>query len=462
MKKLNHIALSSKKGAVSLYVVIFVTIFLGIITLGFTRLILSESTQTSNNDLSQSAYDSALAGVEDAKVALLKYHDCVNEGSSAVAGCSEIIKEMEDGIASKDCDTVANVLNREQEKDSDGNILGTTIQETSYRSDDTGGGTTNMLQAYTCVTIEEKLADYRSYLNTDNRVRIVPIRSSGIDNSGRGIDDITHIRLSWYSDENYATNGDSLNYINNGGGLFARSAGNTITPPIISVSLIQTDNTFSLGELSVSNGNSGTDRATLLLYPSTSGVTSVSASDMIKSNQKNPNDVTQVKCEHDGIAGFYCNVTIEVPPTFRCTGASTSCNRNEASSFLTISLPYGEPSTDFSVLLCRGSANCKLASDGVGDANVISFTGVQAKVDSTGRANDLYRRVETRIEMVDTYFPYPEFSVQMTNGANSTITKNFWTTKNCMRIDGAKITRCPNSAIPADEASSDLSNTGLK
>ena len=56
-----------RKGAASLYVVIFATILFGVITLSFIRIILSESSQTSNDDLSQSAYDSALAGVEDAK-----------------------------------------------------------------------------------------------------------------------------------------------------------------------------------------------------------------------------------------------------------------------------------------------------------------------------------------------------------------------------------------------------------
>ena len=78
-----------------------VIIILGIITLGFTRLMLSQATQTTNNDLSQSAYDSALAGVEDAKISVIKYHQCLNKGYSISTGteeCKFLIKTMQEGI----------------------------------------------------------------------------------------------------------------------------------------------------------------------------------------------------------------------------------------------------------------------------------------------------------------------------------------------------------------------------
>ena len=62
---------SKRRGGASIFIVAFTIIILSIIVLGFTRLIISEATKTSNTDLSQSAYDSALAGIEDAKIALL-------------------------------------------------------------------------------------------------------------------------------------------------------------------------------------------------------------------------------------------------------------------------------------------------------------------------------------------------------------------------------------------------------
>lgn len=72
MKEINKSL--SKKGVASLYVVIFATILFGVITLSFIRIILSESQQTGNDDLSQSAYDAAMAGVEDAKLAVNQWY----------------------------------------------------------------------------------------------------------------------------------------------------------------------------------------------------------------------------------------------------------------------------------------------------------------------------------------------------------------------------------------------------
>ena len=70
----------TKKGMASLYVVLFATILFGVITLSFVRIIISEVIQSSNDDLSQSAYDSALVGVEDAKIAVNRYYQCLSRG----------------------------------------------------------------------------------------------------------------------------------------------------------------------------------------------------------------------------------------------------------------------------------------------------------------------------------------------------------------------------------------------
>ena len=60
-------AQNTKQGVAAIYVVVFTTMLIGIITLSFLRIMLSESGRTLNDTLSDSAYNAALAGVEDAK-----------------------------------------------------------------------------------------------------------------------------------------------------------------------------------------------------------------------------------------------------------------------------------------------------------------------------------------------------------------------------------------------------------
>ena len=414
----------TKRGATSLYVVIFITLLFGIITLSFVRLIISEAVKTTNTDLSQSAYDSALAGVEDAKTALLKYHDCLSRGYSGNRSgneCEQVIYNMQANIDNGSCDPVARTLGRKQE--SDGSVI---IQETQDSTQK--GNSANLLQAYTCVKINEELDDYRTTLDTNNRLRIIPIRSSEIDQLGS-------IKIRWFSDQNKG--GQNFNW-------FGISRKDIPVPPVISVQFLQADTRFKLSHLSVSSA-SGTDRATAYLVPSRSSDltnNSISARDFASSNNKGVNNRTvnghnvagnlrlyKVLCaDASSSAEWLCEATIDIPKTY-----AGSTDRNDGATFAIVTLPYGGPNTDLSVLLYKTNGE------------IINFTGVQARVDSTGRANDLYRRIETRVELVDVNFPYPEFTIQMNDDANNVIKKNFAVTRNCWISEGGGYMTCPDN-----------------
>lgn len=421
-----------KSGAVSIYVVVFLTLIFGVITMSFIRIVLNDAIETTNTDLYRSAYDSALAGVEDAKIALLKYHDCLSQGevgsSGAASGtCANIIYEMEQGANADDCDVVQRVLGRSQEDQNE-----VIVQETQNSTD--VGNSYDLSQAYTCVKITEETDDYLTTLSTLDDNRIIPLRSVDTDS-------IKAIEFSWYAASNGGTNYMNSSY------LMPNNTQQAYTPPIVTLDIFQTDTNadgacgwgvesdapcFNLGELSVNNSNStGTDHAVLVFRPTDGGGQNyVTAGEVLDHSDKDDNAPINVSCDRNN--NFYCTVTIELPDTFRHTPRAT------ATSFLRATLPYERPNTDVAVTLCKGvsSGTC---------TEKTKFTGVQAAIDSTGRANDLYRRIETRVELVDIYYPYPNYALYL-SGEGNAANKNFYVTNTCWQTDNGGAGGCQNSA----------------
>jgi hypothetical protein len=96
-----------------------------------------------------------------------------------------------------------------------------------------------------------------------------------------------------------------------------------------------------------------------------------------------------VKCVSNLSAGGYaCTVTITLP---QAVGQSDD-TRN---AYLRLTPLYN--ATHFRVTLGQGAL----------------FDGVQPSIDSTGRANQQYRRVDSRVDLIDTSFPFPEATVDL-------------------------------------------------
>lgn len=415
-----------KKGAASFYIVAFSTLILVVIATSFAMVVTSEIARTSNDDLSQSAYDSSLAGVEDAKVAYSNYRRCAEAGAKASSTrpsgigtitCADIMYWMEH----PDCYMVGHILGKIP-KDA-GTDTNTDAEVTVGGAEVSGSKDTTTNQAYTCVMINTNLYDYRTTLTANKRIQTMrasaetPERTNAIDK----------IKISWYS----VRNDVSLKFTNfNGRVVFPAFGSSSISvPPTVELQIVQTGTTFTMADFDKTTPTQ-TDRGTLYLVPTDNhsaasvaeaanywgvynGSTNlVSASQVIKTNDRTiKNKAFLVYCDPDSIDEFYCSVEVEVP---RPIGGT----RHHDTFMISVSLPYQQPDTDFSIeLICSGE-KCGDASPTLGGetgAKPMKISNSQIAIDSTGRANDLYRRVETRLETADTTFTagYPYYALQV-------------------------------------------------
>lgn len=420
----------NKKGAASFYIVAFSTLILIIIAASFAAVIISEVTRTSNDDLAQSAYDSALAGVEDAKLAFYNYQSCAGASAEVpdfgVSGvtCNEIVYWMEH----QDCDMVAHILGRIGKGDS-GEVF---VKESKEAGN-------NMQQAYTCVKLSDMLGDYRGSLTGSNQSRVIRPKFDATGEAEVHAKDIRYLKLSWYSDANAGSlvanynNFESKEGSEPGQVVFPSvgTQGTTIpTPPTVAVGLVQTQakegewgkGAFNLSDFTFSDGDR-TNRGMIYLVPTNdkgdasknvqdattyigtydqgTGENYIGSSAMVKSNDKTRTNLPYaVYC--DELNDYACSATIELP---KAVGGG---ERADDTFAIIMSLPYGKPNTDFVLEFYCGSDRTKPCGgytvlpeeEGGGEErdDRADLKWVQISVDSTGRANDLYRRVETRLE----------------------------------------------------------------
>jgi hypothetical protein len=94
--------------------------------------------------------------------------------------------------------------------------------------------------------------------------------------------------------------------------------------------------------------------------------------------------------------GYSCSATLALPQPIGGTAA-------DRTAFMRLTALYN--TTHYQVVLHNGTD---------ATAGLVNFNGVQPEIDSTGRANDLFRRVVSRVELFDTNFPFPEAAVDLT------------------------------------------------
>lgn len=154
----------TEKGAVSLFVVIFTALLFVAVSVGFTILMLSDQQQATDNDLAQSALDSANAGTEDAKRVLAQYADC-EERADTSSACNSI----RTAVSRNQCNTVNAALGSSSDQSE------RKVQQTEA-ADDTSRA---LQQAYTCVKITPNTDTYVGKTRNEGDIRLIPLKTDG-------------------------------------------------------------------------------------------------------------------------------------------------------------------------------------------------------------------------------------------------------------------------------------------
>jgi len=359
-----------QKGEVSLFVVIFATLLLTIVTVSFVRIMVNNQQQASTIDLSQSAYDSAQVGVEDAKRAILHYQTVCSAPGADPANIATPCGLAASQINSSTCNAFAATggLNDVVPANDAGKEVKVQNQGTSNTLD----------QAYTCTTITLNTPDYIGTLEKDTS-EIIPLVAVG------GAIDM--VQIDWFTEQNYPSGSPILNSEYTAP-LSSSWSGNT--PPVLRAQLIQFDSTdgFTLDSFNDKNVASQSNANTLFLYPSSVGANQYSfATDSRRNvNPSFPNSPLLVKCSSDLTSFPYaCSAKLPLP---------SQIGAGSRTAFLRLSTAYN-PAT-YKVSLISGSN--------------VKFDGVQPEIDSTGRASDMFRRVKARVKL-SSNFPYPNAEI---------------------------------------------------
>ena len=370
MSGIENSSKSYRRGAVSIFIVVFTALLISIITVGFIRIMMRDQQRATDSDLSNSAMDSARAGVEDAKRALQRYYNASTPSTRA---------QFESIFASQRCSTVAEIAY--------GRPSGTSEVQV---------GDPSLNQAYTCVKVALNTDDYTGVVGPDQQ-KVVHLRS---------VASFSSIRIEWFNNDDITDNFTNFDIANNTSSnqLIAQRDWPVNRPPIVETQFFQY-NTGSFGLSSFDDNGSGGDMGksntnTLFLYPSDLPSTAPSTTQFItdarRSSSNDAPRATKCVASPSSIASwgsnYACLVDITVPQPI-------GGDENSRDAYLRIVPRYNGMHYRISLRTASGS--------------IIQLKGVQPAVDSTGRASDLFRRVQARVEPSDV-IPMPEAAVDTT------------------------------------------------
>lgn len=355
-----------QRGAVSLLVVVFAAMLMVVITISFVKLMIQDQSEASQTDLSQSAYDAAQAGVEDAKRLLL-----ANQKDPSAYPIS----------STPTCDMVANGLG-----------LTTTATGVSVQTNnEKAAGGNNYDESYTCDEITMDTPDVTATPLGANKSFLVPINTTSPTNT---------LNIDWFTQADAGATKPT--YLTNTRFPTAASWTAASQAPVLRVQLIQIDpGGFTLNDLDA-NEASATQTGTVFLVPQ-------------NGSTANPANATQNILALDSRRGsLTAQPASSTPRPVLCLGTTHTFAESSTGYACNVTIQWKTASTTGVYLRITPLYSGTSVSLNFGSGSN-TFDNVQPQIDSTGRANTEYRRVSTRIMYGNTNFPFPVAAVNTTN-----------------------------------------------
>lgn len=374
---MNAIIHQKQQGSVSLFMVIFVALLVITIATAFIRIMIQDQLQATASDLSKSALDSAYAGVEDAKRAIVEYYrnECQKKAPGESSRCDSLTDALvgstnlgNDGWTSG-CEATANA--------GVASLTGGEVLVKTQNADD------DLNQAYTCVKVQMNPVDVIGAL-TPGASRILKLETK--DRAP-----IQRIKIQWYSHRDQPIDVPSAVPYE-----LPDSDWPSNRPAIIRAQLLQ----YRQGSFRLSDFDSdANNNSTLFLLPAVAGADTTTPAFFRGDSRQNKDSgsAQPVACRAPTASRYACEVVIELPDW---TGDPADVASRTA--YLRLGQFYSSSNTDFRITMLDASGN------------EVRFANVQPSVDSTGRANDIFRRIRSRIDVGGGSVPTPEAAVDVT------------------------------------------------
>ncbi len=358
-----------ERGVTSLVIVMFTVLMLVTVSVSFIKLMVSEETRANDTELSQGAYDSALAGVEDGK-RVLTACQAANYDTANIA-CKAIV--------AKACTTVSDAGLANAEAPSGEVYLKTNTASNNGK---------DYQQAYTCVKINRETKEYVNTLPTSDSSAVIPLKGAAA---------FTSIEIYWRLPRVSSitvTGGAAMELP-----ILSQWNDNPAvpTPALLRTQLIQ----YRTGSLNSAEFDNNGNGHTLYLYPKSVGLSLNFATDSRRSGTLTPKPVPCAPLPVN--LGYNCKTTITLPSPIGGDAATRQ-------AYLRLTSIYA-------------GADYMIHMIGNGGSTVL-FDGVQPSIDSTGRAGDVFRRVDARVELIDTndVSLYPRATLDVTKNVCKTFT----------------------------------------